>query len=376
MGLNLLSPPIVEPVSLAELKEFLRIDQDDNSQDSTIAALAVAARAWAETFTGKRFVQQTWRLYMDFFPGYIDLKLAGAKVSSPFVSGSNAVLVGIRYAIALPYPPVTQLVAFNYQNANGQTTSMILGSEAIASVSNPSGQTITLTTAVPHNLVTGAGIIIAGNAPLLALLNGQASQVVTVTGPETIILNGTVGTGSAIAGGGTVTGYNFVQDLQSNPARLTPVFGQMWPVARVVVNAVQVDFQTGLAAPITVTTTANSASITASGYNFQASDVGCAINIPGAAMGTPWGPLTCLNTIIAAVEAGTGNATLRDKTGAAVTAATALLVNAPSANPAHWELIKTAIKFWVSGKFNSRLPMKEVENTAQMILWPTRDLRY
>src|ERR1700733_11358885 len=99
MGLILITPPAVEPVSLSELKEFLKVDPTDTTQDNVLATLAMAARSWCEVFTARRFVQQTWALFMDFFPGYIDLKISGSKVSSPFVSGSNAVLVGIRYAI-------------------------------------------------------------------------------------------------------------------------------------------------------------------------------------------------------------------------------------------------------------------------------------
>src|SRR6185312_1480058 len=113
-------PPLVEPVSLAELKDFLRVDSSDESNDAVIVGLALAARQWAEVYTQRRFCTQTWQLGMDFFPGYIDLKLAGQKVSSPFVSGSNAVLVGIRYAIVLPYPPVQSIAQFIYQNANGE----------------------------------------------------------------------------------------------------------------------------------------------------------------------------------------------------------------------------------------------------------------
>ena len=106
---------------------MLRIDQGDLSQDDLLSSLNAAARAYCETITQRRFVEQTWSLYMDFFPGYIDLKLAGQRVSSPFVSGSNAVLVGIRYAMVLPYPPVRQLDSFTYINANGDVTDMMNG---------------------------------------------------------------------------------------------------------------------------------------------------------------------------------------------------------------------------------------------------------
>lgn len=348
MALILISPPAVEPVTLSELKEFAKVDPTDTSQDNVLTTLAMMARSWCEAYTGRRFVQQTWRLYMDFFPGYIDLKVAGAKVSSPFVSGSNAVLVGIRYAVQLPYPPVQSVAAFVYQNANGQVTSMIIGSTNIAGVTNANGQPIGISTATPHGLQSGASVTIAGNAALLTVLNGQASQVVTVIDPNNLTF-GVLGTGSAISATGTVTGYNYVQDLASNPARLTPVFGQMWPVARVVVNAVSVDFVCGYAMPVTVTMNGTDPNaITAIGYSFVASDVGRPISIPGAGLAG-----ATLNTVIASVEG--GNAESRDPSSAAVTNATALLINMPSANPAHWEIFKGAIKLRTTQLYENRV---------------------
>ena len=299
MALVLITPPPVEPVSLSELKEFLRIDAGDTSQDDTLTALGVTARSWGEVFTKRRFVQQTWRLYMDFFPGYIDLKIAGQKVSSPFVSGSNAVLVGIRYAIMLPYPPVQSIVNFQYQDSNG----------------NP-----------------------------------------VVMDPAT----------------------DYVQDLMSNPARLTPPFGRMWPVARVVVNAVQVDYSLGYASPIVVSNSATSKTVTATAYEFQTTDVGRPISIPGAGPVTPYAPAGgVLNTVIAAVPgAPSASATLRDQATTATSDVTALLVNTPSANPAHWSMIKDAIKLYVAGRYEKRLPDAEVQESLNSVLWPVRDLRF
>ena len=166
MALVLVTPPSIEPVSLDDMHDFLRIDANDTSNDALLTGLIIAARQWAEVFCQRRFITQTWKLLFDFFPGYIDLKLSGSKISSPFVSGSNAVLVGIRYAIVLPYPIVQSVTNFQYLNANGTTTVM-----------NPS--------------------------------------------------------------------TDYVTDVQSQPARLTPPFGEMWPVARVVVNAIEVDYVCG-----------------------------------------------------------------------------------------------------------------------------------
>jgi len=305
----------------------------------------------------------------DFFPGYIDMKIAGQKVSSPFVSGANAILVGIRYCFQLPYPPVQALVSFNYQNANGQVTSEQQGPTVIASISNPSGNPIVIGCATNHNLISGSTVTIAGNAALVTALLNQPSQVVTVVDPVTLQFNGSLGTGSGIAGGGTVTGLNFILDLQSQPARLTPVFGQMWPVARVVVNAVQITYQVGMATPIGISCASGSAAL--GGYvSFTAANVGQPISIPGAG---PNGG--CLNTIIASVSAGV--ASLRDLPQASRNAPgsgapNALLVNYGS--PANWETVKTAIKFWVNASFVNRTPtgqqLDAMKRTVRSILGP------
>jgi hypothetical protein len=370
MGLILITPPAVEPVPLQDLKDFLRVDADDTSQDNVLNALSMAARSWCEVFTARRFVQQTWGLYMDFFPGYIDTKLAGAKVSSPFVSGSNAILVGIRYAIQLPYPPVMAIESFTYQNANGQITSMIVGPLTIGGVTNLLNQPISISTTTPHGLPSGATVTIAGNTTLLALLGEQPSQVITVIDANNFTLNGSVGTGSSIPTTGTATGYNYVQDIVSNPARLTPIFGQMWPIARVVVNAIQVNFQCGYAMPIPMSMDGTTGVITSS-YQFLATDVGRAISVPGA------GDINgaTLNTVIASVAGGVG--TTRDVSATAVTTVTALLVNSPNANPSHWEMFKTAIKLLVAHWYENRVPDEsDIPMSVKAILWPTRDLRF
>lgn len=289
MSLQLISPPQVEPVSLAEVKQYLRLDLSDASQDDVLAGLIVAARSWAETYTARRFITQTWQLGMDFFPGYIDLKLSGSKVSSPFVSGSNAVLVGIRYAIVLPFPPIQSIVSFTYLNANGTTT---------------------------------------------------------VMDPAT----------------------DYVTDMASNPARLTPIFGQMWPVARVVVNAVQVQFSCGYAQPVQVSLGAGQKNIT--GAEFLPGQIGQPISIPGA--GFSGGNL---NTIIAAVN-DLGIATLRDAAALEVDNVTAI-ANLPNAPAGIAEKVRLAIRLLVNHWFENRLPDdNDIPKSVKVILMNVRDLRH
>ena len=67
--------------------------------------------------------------------------------------------------------------------------------------------------------------------------------------------------------------------------------------------------------------------------------------------------------------------TIRDVSSAAATNQTALIVNTPSANPAHWSKIKRAICVHTLESYLQRMPKKNIEDTVQRILYPVRDLR-
>lgn len=69
MGLKLVTAPSVEPVTLAEAKAHVRAT--DTAEDALISALIVAARSFAEDFTGRAFVTQTWDWALDEFPLYL-----------------------------------------------------------------------------------------------------------------------------------------------------------------------------------------------------------------------------------------------------------------------------------------------------------------
>lgn len=119
MSIITLVPPTVEPVNLQDVKDFLRLDQGDTSQDSILSGLMVAAREYCETYTKRKFVTQTLRLSMDFFPGTVDIRLGNQPYSSALISGSQALLAGLTYGIVLPYSPVQSIVQLRYISAEG-----------------------------------------------------------------------------------------------------------------------------------------------------------------------------------------------------------------------------------------------------------------
>ena len=66
MTAALITPPALEPVSLAEAKAHLRIDGDDD--DALVTAAIVAARVHVEAATRRALIEQGWRVYLDAWP--------------------------------------------------------------------------------------------------------------------------------------------------------------------------------------------------------------------------------------------------------------------------------------------------------------------
>lgn len=66
MSVILLTPPALEPVTLADIKHFLRIEYNDD--DDVIAALIATARVHVEAKTRRALITQTWRLTRDVWP--------------------------------------------------------------------------------------------------------------------------------------------------------------------------------------------------------------------------------------------------------------------------------------------------------------------
>lgn len=80
MTCYLLAGPAEEPVSLAEARAFLRLD--DIAEDDLVQTLIGAARLHVEAVTGKALLAQSWRLVLDCWP---QSRMVALPVS-PFIS--------------------------------------------------------------------------------------------------------------------------------------------------------------------------------------------------------------------------------------------------------------------------------------------------
>ena len=70
-SLTTLTQPAVEPVTLAEAKQHLRVDT--TTDDAYIHSLVHAAREWCEAYCDETFIHTQYRMTLDSFPVEIEL---------------------------------------------------------------------------------------------------------------------------------------------------------------------------------------------------------------------------------------------------------------------------------------------------------------
>lgn len=95
---DLITPPSAEPLTLADVKTWLRVD--DATDDGLIAGLITSARLTVEAATGLLLISQSWRCYFDQWP-------------------TDGRLV-------LPYRPVHALTSVNLRDQSGTLKAVAL----------------------------------------------------------------------------------------------------------------------------------------------------------------------------------------------------------------------------------------------------------
>lgn len=97
-GLKLVTPPAVEPITLAQAKNHLRVDIADD--DALIQTYITAARQACEAFIHGSLITQTWRVSYDGFPD------------------------DFRAGIWIPVEPLQSVSSFEYWDQNYTLTTM------------------------------------------------------------------------------------------------------------------------------------------------------------------------------------------------------------------------------------------------------------
>lgn len=137
LSFSLITPPAAEPVTLAEAKLHARIDT--NAEDALVGSLIIAARQWAEQYTGRAFITQTWQLALDYVPSVGSLSLPRAPLQSiesvmSYDNADNAILCDAKnyFADTVKEPGRVVLRAgsawpFPLRPANGIVVTYIAG---------------------------------------------------------------------------------------------------------------------------------------------------------------------------------------------------------------------------------------------------------
>jgi uncharacterized phiE125 gp8 family phage protein len=96
MNLKLITPPTNEPLSLEEVKLYLRVDGAE--EDTLIQSLITVAREQCESITRRALVTQTYELTLDDFPS--------------------------ENVISIPLPPLQSVASIMYKDDKGIETTL------------------------------------------------------------------------------------------------------------------------------------------------------------------------------------------------------------------------------------------------------------
>lgn len=123
MGIELLTPPALEPVTLAEAKLHLRVDHTD--EDALIQSLIVTSRLQIEAALGIALLEQSWRIVRDAWPlsDVVDLPLHPVRVVTAVsildAAGAAQVLDPIGYVLEAAARPPRLVTRSGYWPAPG-----------------------------------------------------------------------------------------------------------------------------------------------------------------------------------------------------------------------------------------------------------------
>ena len=158
MNLKLITPPAVEPITLAEAKAHIRTDDSmGTAEDAAIQAYIAAAREYCESAQRRAYIEQTFELALDAFADSVEL----------------------------PRPPLLVVESVKYYDADNREYTMQPTSYTVDTYKEPG---LLLTNYIPAvTLRPSSGVIIryrAGFAPLLVVQDHTGEALGTGDGTE------------------------------------------------------------------------------------------------------------------------------------------------------------------------------------------------
>ena len=131
-GLNLVTPAATEPVTLAELKLFAKIDVTDD--DTLVTDLGIGARKLLEERWDWSFIMQTWDYFLDAFPW--ESGSFPANVDSELLQPPQGIQLVGGGPIILPRQPVQSVTSIKYTDYLGAQTTINSGDYTVDATNN------------------------------------------------------------------------------------------------------------------------------------------------------------------------------------------------------------------------------------------------
>ena len=144
-------PPAAEPVALSDVKLHARIDT--SADDSLISNLITGARQWAENYTGRALINQTWQMALDLWPAASEEWWDGMR------EGPISALDRVNY-IAFPHPPLVSVTSVQYFDDSDTATTWPATNYFVDTVRQPGRLALRLGATWPIPTRSANGIVI------------------------------------------------------------------------------------------------------------------------------------------------------------------------------------------------------------------------
>ncbi len=138
-GFIIQKAPTVEPVTLAQAKNHLRVDITDD--DDYIAELVSGAREACEVFCGRSFAIKSYMQTLDAFPYYTDTVFSQNALPPSYSSLPTYSCTAWNYSqmIKLYMPPAIAVQGIDYTDAEGSNQTLVQGTDFLLdNISEPS----------------------------------------------------------------------------------------------------------------------------------------------------------------------------------------------------------------------------------------------
>jgi len=121
-----LALPSAEPVSLAEIKSFLRLPAGYSTEDDFLLASIQAAREYAEILTNRALAQRQFVMVLDSHPYYTDTIQSQLAYPPSYYSlpRFSTTLWNYSQMIKLPFSPVISVLSMESVAPDGSITTM------------------------------------------------------------------------------------------------------------------------------------------------------------------------------------------------------------------------------------------------------------